>query len=133
MGAVSMTTLDLLRRPIAQPLDDVVRVFDDELHSEFPFVRDLCRRAAGYRGKMLRPTLLLLSAQATGEVTPEHITLAAVIEMVHVATLVHDDVLDEAELRRHEPTISRMNGNEAAVLLGDYLISHAYHLCSSLA
>src|SRR5207253_4362267 len=58
--------------------------------------------------------------------------LATVVEMVHMATLVHDDVLDEAELRRKGATINHLRGNEAAVLLGDYLISHSYHLCSSL-
>ena len=124
--------LERLRRPIASALEDVVRVFDEELRSDWPFVRDLCARAAGYRGKMLRPTLLLLAGQACGRRVHEHIVLAAVIEMVHVATLVHDDVLDEADLRRHEPSINRLAGNEAAVLLGDFLISHAYHLCSSL-
>ncbi|MHC4994723.1 MAG: polyprenyl synthetase family protein, partial [Planctomycetota bacterium] len=61
-----------------------------------------------------------------------HRTIAAVVEMVHMATLVHDDVLDEQDVRRKGATISHLRGNEAAVMLGDYLISHAYHLCSSL-
>ena len=58
--------------------------------------------------------------------------IATVVEMVHMATLVHDDVLDEAELRRKGATINHLRGNEAAVMLGDYLISHSYHLCSGL-
>jgi octaprenyl-diphosphate synthase len=58
--------------------------------------------------------------------------VATVVEMVHMATLVHDDILDDAEVRRRGLTVNAMNGNEAAVMLGDYLISHAYHLCSSL-
>ncbi len=102
------------------------------MRSDQPIVRELCARLAVYRGKMLRPMLLLLTAEAGGGVRREHITLAAVVELVHMATLVHDDVLDEAELRRRTATINRLHGNEAAVLLGDYLISHAYHLCSSL-
>jgi octaprenyl-diphosphate synthase len=81
---------------------------------------------------MLRPTLLLLAGKAAGELNAAHVTLATVVEMVHMATLVHDDVLDEAELRRKGATINHLRGNEAAVLLGDYLISHSYHLCSSL-
>jgi octaprenyl-diphosphate synthase len=85
-----------------------------------------------FRGKMLRPCLLLLSGRAIGPLIPAHIRLATVVEMVHMATLVHDDVLDEAELRRKGATINHLKGNEAAVLLGDYLISHSYHLCSSL-
>lgn len=81
---------------------------------------------------MLRPGLLLLAGRACGRVTEEHHTLAAVVELVHMATLVHDDVLDEADVRRRYPTVCRRSGNEAAILLGDYLISHAFHLCSSL-
>lgn len=60
-----------------------------------------------------------------------HFTIGAVIEMIHLATLVHDDVLDEAELRRGSPTIAKLRGNEAAVMLGDYLISRAFELCAS--
>jgi octaprenyl-diphosphate synthase len=82
---------------------------------------------------MLRPCLVLLWGQATGaRLAQPHVTVATVVEMVHMATLVHDDVLDEAELRRKGATINHLRGNEAAVLLGDYLISHSYHLCSSL-
>src|SRR4051812_49856053 len=82
---------------------------------------------------MLRPMLVLLCGRACGgELNDAHVTLATVVEMVHMATLVHDDVLDEAELRRKGATINHLRGNEAAVLLGDYLISHSYHLCSSL-
>jgi octaprenyl-diphosphate synthase len=73
-----------------------------------------------------------LTGKACGKLTPSHITIATVVEMVHMATLVHDDVLDEAELRRKGATINHLRGNESAVLLGDYLISHSYHLCSSL-
>jgi octaprenyl-diphosphate synthase len=81
---------------------------------------------------MLRPCLVLLTGKACGEVTDAHTVIATVVEMVHMATLVHDDVLDEAELRRKGATINHLRGNEAAVLLGDYLISHSFHLCSSL-
>src|SRR5258705_4306989 len=84
---------------------------------------------------MLRPCLVLLSGRAAGgeaALTDAHVTIATVVEMVHMATLVHDDVLDEAELRRKGATINHLRGNEAAVLLGDYLISHSFHLCSSL-
>src|SRR5437763_4878197 len=81
---------------------------------------------------MLRPTLLLLWVKSCGARTDAHVTIATVVEMVHMATLVHDDVLDEAELRRKGATINHLRGNEAAVLLGDFLISHSYHLCSSL-
>lgn len=117
---------------IRSDLGEVARVFDEELVSDFPFVDELCDRVRAYRGKMLRPALLLLAGKTCGCVGSNHHTLGAVIEMVHVATLVHDDVLDEADERRGQAPINSVEGNVAAVLLGDYLISHAYHLCSSL-
>lgn len=118
--------------PIGNDLAIVARIFDKELAGELPFLGDLCDTVRSYRGKMLRPALLLLSARASGHLTPAHRTLAAVIEMVHMATLVHDDVLDEGDKRRRQPTVNSIAGNVAAVLVGDYLISHAFHLCSGL-
>jgi len=131
MLALAPTLADLYA-PIRDELAVVARLFDEEIASEFPFVNEFCETVRSYRGKMLRPALLLLSAKATGELRPAHRTLAAVVEMVHMATLVHDDVLDEAEERRRRPTVAALAGNTAAVLLGDYLISHAFHLCSGL-
>lgn len=135
----ALVALQDLYAPVRDDLVLAQRIFDDELTSEFPFLNDLCETVRSYRGKMLRPALLLLSARATGESSPRpcdlghlHHTLAAVVEMVHMATLIHDDVLDEADERRKQPTIASADGNAAAVLLGDYLISHAFHLCSSL-
>ena len=119
-------------QPINEELARVRRVFDDELASEWPFVGELCRHVSRFRGKMLRPALVLLSAKSCGSITREHITLAAVAELVHIATLVHDDVLDEGQIRRGLPSVNALRGNEGAVLLGDFLISHAFHLCSSL-
>ena len=118
--------------PIREDLLVVQRIFDDELASEHVFINDLCERVRSYRGKMLRPSLLLLCGKSAGDVTPDHQTLAAVVEMVHMATLVHDDILDETDERRSQPALWSTEGNTTAVLLGDYLISHAYHLCSSL-
>src|SRR5436190_21532422 len=117
---------------IAPQLAAVEQRFMAELKSQIPSVNTLVKHVSRFRGKMLRPTLLLLSGKALGDLTEAHVTLATVVEMVHMATLVHDDVLDEAELRRKGATINHLRGNEAAVLLGDYLISHSFHLCSSL-
>lgn len=118
---------------IAPYMRQVERLFNEELHSDLPCVNELVEHVARFRGKMLRPMLVLLSGQAAGgEITDAHITLATVVEMVHMATLVHDDVLDEADMRRRGATINHLKGNEAAVMLGDYLISHSYHLCASL-
>jgi octaprenyl-diphosphate synthase len=117
---------------IAPQLQEVEKRFEAELSSDLACVNTLVRHVARFRGKMLRPILVLLSGQAAGRIGPDHLTIATVVEMVHMSTLVHDDVLDDAELRRKGATINHLRGNEAAVLLGDYLISHSYHLCSSL-
>jgi octaprenyl-diphosphate synthase len=122
-------------------LGRVSRRFDGHLASDLPAVDSLCRHVERYRGKMLRPSVLLLSGLAAhparhlaphAQIGDDHVTLAAVVEMVHMATLVHDDILDEAEVRRRGATINHLHGNEAAVILGDYLIASAYDLCSRL-
>ena len=125
-------TLALVNETIKKQLAAVEQLFTDELATDLPCVNNLVKHVSRFRGKMLRPTLVLLSGKACGELTDAHTVLATVVEMVHMATLVHDDVLDEAELRRKGATINHLRGNEAAVLLGDYLISHSFHLCSSL-
>lgn len=124
--------LSELYRPIAAALETSDRLFREELASDQSFLSNLCDHVARFHGKRLRPALLLLTADACGGVRPEHEVLAAVVEMVHIATLVHDDVLDEADVRRKAPTVNRLCGNEQAVLVGDYLISHSFHLCASL-
>ena len=118
---------------IAPQLRAVDVLFTRELASDLPNVSELVAHVGKFRGKMLRPMLVLLSGLAAeGRLGQQHVTLATVVEMVHMATLVHDDILDGAEIRRNGVTVNHLRGNEAAVLLGDFLISHAYHLCSSL-
>ncbi len=118
--------------PIHAELAEAEKVFQRELRSRFPFVQNLVDHCGDYQGKRLRPALLLLTARACGSITPAHPVLAAVVEMIHTATLVHDDVLDEAVVRRHAATVNAEWGNETAVLLGDYLFTHAFHLAASL-
>jgi octaprenyl-diphosphate synthase len=128
-----MTTgLGFLTDCIRSELQEVESLFHQELSSELSCVNTLIRHVSRFRGKMLRPSLVLLCGKACGPIGRPHIVVGTVVEMVHMATLVHDDVLDDAELRRKGATINHLRGNEAAVLLGDYLISHSYHLCSSL-
>ena len=117
---------------IGPQMAEVDRLFLQELKSDLACVNTLVKHVARFRGKMLRPSLVLLAGKACGTLNDAHTVVATVVEMVHMSTLVHDDVLDEAELRRKGATINHLRGNEAAVLLGDYLISHSYHLCSSL-
>jgi octaprenyl-diphosphate synthase len=83
-------------------------------------------------GKMLRPGLVLLAGSAVGRVTNEHIRVAAIVEMIHNATLLHDDVIDEGQKRRGLPTVNKLWGNESAVILGDFLLSRVFKICSDL-
>ena len=154
-SAASSTSPDLSE--IAALLDVSLRrvesTFDRALQSDLPPVQRLLAHLETYRGKMLRPSLVILSGLAAAaansaaapsptsplrhSATPplpsdSHITIAAVCEMIHMATLVHDDVLDEADIRRQGATVNRLRGNEAAVVLGDYIFSAAYRLCATL-
>jgi octaprenyl-diphosphate synthase len=110
--------------------------FRDQLDTPIRPVAELCEHVERYRGKMLRPTLVILSGLAANtalvEPNDDHIVVAAVIEMIHMATLVHDDVLDDASVRRGGDTVNKCKGNEAAIILGDYLLSKSFHLCSTL-
>lgn len=90
-----------------------------------PYVREYMEEICKGRGKMIRPGLVLLTAAATGGIKKEHITFAALLEMIHMASLIHDDVLDKADTRRDKPTPNALWGNELAVLLGDTLLSQA--------
>jgi octaprenyl-diphosphate synthase len=123
---------------LSTELDEVSRIFEAQLASDFPPVSALSVHVAKYRGKMLRPTLVLLSGLAVckdcdaDSLNNEHRTIAAVTEMIHMATLVHDDVLDESQVRRNGATINCLHGNELAVMFGDHLISNSFHLCSTL-
>jgi len=129
---------------IGDALVRVERAFDAQLESDLPPVDELCEHVERYRGKMLRPTLVILCGAAVRDglggmldgrafdqiATRAHACAGAVCEMVHMATLVHDDVLDEADIRRRGQTVNALRGNELAVILGDYLIASAYELCS---
>lgn len=117
--------------PVA-PFLEAVRVFLEEQIASFePEVAEGARYALSASGKQLRPVLVALSAQAAGGPTPAHVTGAAIVELVHLATLVHDDVIDAAGLRRQRPTVAARYGNRTAVLLGDCLFAHALELASS--
>ncbi len=138
MSVVSPATKTPSSGPVQLPaaittdLAEVERIFMRKLASHRGHVARLVSHLEHYRGKRLRPTLLLLTAHACGRVAPAHHTLAAVVEMIHTATLVHDDVLDEATLRRHVRTVNAGWGNQSSILLGDMLFSHAFHLASSV-
>ena len=124
--------LTAVEQAIGTDLLEAERILADELHSDNPYVSDILQHSTRFRGKRLRPMLLLLTAKASGGIRHDHKVLAAVVEMIHLATLVHDDVLDEAETRRHVATVNARWNNETSVLFGDYLFTHSFHLASSL-
>ncbi|MGD9636949.1 MAG: polyprenyl synthetase family protein [Pirellulales bacterium] len=124
-------TLAALYATVGSELRRVDTRLADELHSDHPQANEVIRHGIRLSGKRLRPALLLLAGQAVGRLNEDHITLAAVVEMIHTATLVHDDVLDEAEIRRHEDTVNARWNNETSVLLGDFLFTHAFYLAST--
>lgn len=128
---VEKPRLTRIYEPIAAELARVEQILQGELRNPHPFVDELIRHSFRLGGKRLRPVLVLLTGRATGQLTDEHLTLAAVVEMIHTATLLHDDVLDEADTRRHLQTVNARWNNEASVLSGDYLFSHAFYLAST--
>jgi octaprenyl-diphosphate synthase len=108
--------------------DDMRRVekhLDEIFHNENLLVQSVARHLLGSGGKRLRPLFLLMSARMAGYGGSDHIPLAGVVEIIHTASLLHDDVVDEADLRRGSPTANSIWGNATVVLVGDYLYSNA--------
>lgn len=123
--------LDNLYAPIASELEEVEEILRREMRSNDAYVNELIRHGSLLGGKRLRPALLMLAAKSMGELTERHLKLAAVMEMIHTATLVHDDVLDEATLRRYVATVNARWDNKASLLLGDFLFSQAFCLATA--
>ncbi len=117
---------------VREELGQVDELLRKELTSKYPFVDKLAQHGFRLGGKRLRPALVLLSGKLCGGITEEHFKLAAAVEMVHTATLIHDDVLDEAAIRRHLDTVNARWDNETSILLGDYLFAKALCLAASV-
>ena len=118
--------------PIEADLREVDQLLFAELDRNIPWMDQLLNHTNITGGKRMRPALVLFSALACGEIGVEHRQLAAALEMIHTASLVHDDVLDHAEQRRHVATVNSRWDNKTSVLLGDYLFTHAFHLASQV-
>jgi octaprenyl-diphosphate synthase len=118
----------LLESALRDDLQAVDRVLRESLSSDVALIRQVAEYIIRGGGKRLRPALLILAAQACGYRGKHHHTLAAVVEMIHTATLLHDDVVDESSLRRGHATANAMFGNAASVLVGDFLYSRAFQL-----
>ena len=124
------SSLELVYAPIAAELKQVETILQTELRSDAPFVDQLLEHSWLLGGKRIRPVFLLLSGAAVGQLTPAHFQLAAALEMIHTATLVHDDILDQADTRRHRPTANSIWGAKQSILLGDYLFTHSFHIAA---
>src|SRR5262249_4111806 len=94
--------------------------------------RALVEHASLFRGKRLRPALVLFAGRSVGALTDAHVDIGAVVEMIHTATLLHDDVLDHATTRRNVPSVNALHGNEIPILLGDFIFAQAFALASTL-
>jgi octaprenyl-diphosphate synthase len=113
---------------VSQDMAEVDLVIARKLDSGVPLVGEVARYIISAGGKRLRPVLLLLSCGALGYAEAHRHTLAAVVEFIHTATLLHDDVVDESTLRRGRPTANESFGNPASVLVGDFLYSRAFQM-----
>jgi octaprenyl-diphosphate synthase len=121
-------TIPLLKPVLCEDMQAVDCVLREALHSDVPLIRRVAEYIIVGGGKRLRPAVLLLTAQACGYRGTHRHTLAAVVEMIHTATLLHDDVVDESSLRRGHATANATFGNAASVLVGDFLYSRAFQL-----
>jgi len=125
-------SLDDIRRLVADDMQAVDAVIRARLHSEVGLVRQVSEYIIGSGGKRLRPILLILGAGACGHSGSQVHELAAVVEFIHTATLLHDDVVDGSEMRRGRATANASFGNPASVLVGDFLYSRAFQMMVSV-
>jgi octaprenyl-diphosphate synthase len=117
--------LQKIQEPIRDQLDSVTAEMLDAVSSDAPLVARMSGHLMGMRGKMIRPTLLLLSSAVDDTSEPRAVKLAAAVELVHLATLVHDDAVDHSVLRRGMPTLNSLFTHQIAVIMGDFLYSIA--------
>jgi len=122
---VTPVTLADLQEPVGSALERVQRDLRRIIEADFQLIRDVNSHLLQMQGKLFRPTIMLLADQATGSATDHAVTLAAVVELIHLATLVHDDSVDHSVLRRGMPTINSLFSHQVSVIMGDYLYSRA--------
>jgi len=127
-AALQTATPNSFIDPIAADMGEVNTVIRQQLYSEVPLVNQVSEYIISAGGKRIRPVLVLLIANAYAYKGKAHHSLAAVIEFIHTATLLHDDVVDESSLRRGKETANALFGNAASVLVGDFLYSRAFQM-----
>jgi octaprenyl-diphosphate synthase len=125
-------TLEQIRELVNTDFEAVDRVIKRRLHSQVALVDQVATYIIYAGGKRLRPLLVLLAARACGHVGEQHVDAAAIIEFIHTATLLHDDVVDGSSLRRGRKTANEVFGNPASVLVGDFLYSRSFQMMVTL-
>ncbi len=121
-------TLDALNRLVGEGMAMVNHVIFDSVTQDVPLINDIARHIISAGGKRLRPALTIACAMLCGYTGDRHVHLAAAVELIHTATLLHDDVVDESTLRRGDQTANAIWSNQASVLVGDFLLSRAFQL-----
>jgi octaprenyl-diphosphate synthase len=114
-----------IQAPVQDRLEDVVREMHRIATDDLPIIREVSGHLLQMRGKMFRPTLSLLASAVDGTAEPRAVTLGAVVELMHLATLVHDDSVDHSVLRRGRPTVNSLFSHQVSVIMGDFLYSRA--------
>lgn len=125
---MAITTIDQITQLIADDMEKLNACIQTRLHSEVVLINQVGGHIINSGGKRLRPIIHLLSAKALTYKGSQHVDLAAIIEFIHTATLLHDDVVDNSDLRRGEDTANALWGNAASVLVGDFLYSRAFEM-----
>ncbi len=126
------TLLSNITHSISNDLILVDNVIKKSLFSEIPIVNQISNHIINSGGKRIRPSLLLLLAKLSGEIKPSHHEIAAIIEFIHTATLLHDDVVDQSTQRRSSKTANVIFGNSASVLVGDFIYSRSFQMMSKI-
>jgi len=123
--------LQSLQDYVARELIAFEKEYEQQLSGDLPLLEEICDHLKQGRSKRFRPTLLLIASKQSAELTPEAVFTAACVELIHTATLIHDDFIDEAEMRRQLPTVNVKWGPSAALIMGDYLYSKVFALLTS--
>ncbi len=129
----SQWTLAELFQPVSGGIERMRGLVAAQVAEPSAAVRDMTDHVARFQGKQLRGALVLLTGEATGNTTDEHAAVAAIVELIHLATLVHDDILDSAQVRRRVACVNQRWNNQVAVLLGDFLYARAFALSTQLS
>lgn len=122
-----MNSLEALQKPIADVLEQYKQQFEETLQSDNPLLQQAINHLLQKKGKLVRPTLVFLSAKLSGTVNQRVYDVALALELLHTASLVHDDVVDESDRRRGQASVNALMTNQIAVLVGDFLLSRALH------